>query len=175
MEELSAKAGSNVSKIEKSKEKAERLISVIANTEMVGDYHRVANEERKAGRFWDGVSLLSLAGMVGFAIYSFHGTSVEFSVGMFLARLGVALTFGALSGYAARQSDKHHQVERRNRRVEHELALLDSFLAELPDSERDKVIASVTDRLIARGDLQGGRHDEQISENRPDTTQGNDS
>ncbi len=155
-ENLSAKAGGIISEIEKFKEKAERLIHVIANTGMVGGCQRVANEERKVGRFWDGVSLLSLAGMVGFAIYAFHGTFDDFNPGVFLARFGVVLTFGALAGYAARQADKHHKVERRNRRVELELASIDPFLAELPDEERNQIKAAVADRLFAREDLQGG-------------------
>ncbi|NIC36493.1 hypothetical protein HBJ58_07370 [Halomonas desiderata] len=155
-EDLSSKAGGVISDLEQLKEKAERLVHVIANTGMVGGYQRVANEERRVGRFWDGVSLLSLAGMVGFAIYAFHGTFDDFNPGVFLARFGVVLTFAALAGYSARQADKHHKVERRNRRVELELASIDPFLAELPDDERNQVKAVVADRLFAREDLQGG-------------------
>ncbi len=155
-EDLSAKADGVISELENLKEKAERLVHVIANTGMVGGYQRVANEERRVGRFWDGVSLLSLAGMVGFAIYAFHGTFEDFNPGVFLARFGVVLTFAALAGYGARQADKHHKVERRNRRVELELASIDPFLAELPDDERNQVKAAVADRLFAREDLQGG-------------------
>lgn len=155
-EDLNDKADSVISELEKLKEKAERLLHVIANTGMVGGYQRVANEERIVGRFWDGVSLLSLAGMVGFAIYAFHGTFDDFNPGVFFARFGVVLTFAALAGYGARQADKHHKVERRNRRVELELASIDPFLAELPDDERNQVKAAVADRLFAREDLQGG-------------------
>ncbi|WP_163576229.1 hypothetical protein [Halomonas faecis] len=154
--ELSVKADGVISGLENLKEKAERLVHVIANTGMVGGYQRVANEERRVGRFWDGVSLLSLAGMVGFAIYAFHGTFDDFNLGAFLARFGVVLTFAALAGYGARQADKHHKVERRNRRVELELASIDPFLAELPDDEKNKIKAAVADRLFAREDLQGG-------------------
>ncbi|MCC5860267.1 MAG: hypothetical protein JJT90_19115 [Ectothiorhodospiraceae bacterium] len=155
-EDLSAKADGYISELENLKDKAERLVHVIANTGMVGGYQRVANEERRVGRFWDGVSLLSLAGMVGFAIYAFRGTFEDFNPGVFLARFGVVLTFAALAGYGARQADKHHKVERRNRRVELELASIDPFLAELPDDERNRVKAAVADRLFAREDLQGG-------------------
>lgn len=91
-----------------------------------------------------------LVGMVGFAIFAFKGTLDEFEIGAFLARFGVVLTFGALAGYGARQADKHHKVERRNRRVELELASIDPFLAELPEAERNQVKAAVADRLFAR-------------------------
>lgn len=154
--DLSTNADSVLSDIETYKEKAERLIHVIANTGMVGGYQRVANEERRVGRFWDGVSLLSLGGMIGFAIYAFHGTFDDFSLGVFLARFGVVLTFGALAGYAARQADKHHKVERRNRRVELELASIDPFLAELPDEQRNKIKAVVADRMFAREEPHSG-------------------
>lgn len=136
--------------LERFKRQAEQLVHVITNTGMVGGFQRVANEERRAGRFWDAVSLFSLVGMVGFAIYAFKGAFQEFEVGVFLARFGVVLTFGALAGYSARQADKHHKVERRNRRVELELASIDPFLAELPESERNKVKTAVADRLFAR-------------------------
>ena len=155
-EELSVKAENIISEIDTFKGKAERLIHVIANTGMVGGYQRVANEERRVGRFWDGVSLLSLAGMIGFAIYAFHGTFDDFDLRVFLARFGVILTFGALAGYSARQADKHHRVERRNRRVELELASIDPFLAELPDEERNQIKAAVADRMFAREEPQSG-------------------
>lgn len=148
--QLNERSESTVNKIESLKDKAERLVHVIANTGMVGGYQRVANEERNAGRFWDAVSLCSLVGMVVFAIFAFKGTLDEFEIGAFLARFGVVLTFGALAGYGARQADKHHKVERRNRRVELELASIDPFLAELPEAERNQVKAAVADRLFAR-------------------------
>lgn len=148
--QLNERSENTIDDIESLKGKAERLVHVIANTGMVGGYQRVANEERNAGRFWDAVSLCALVGMVSFAIFAFKGTLEEFEVGAFLARFGVVLTFGALAGYGARQADKHHRVERRNRRVELELASIDPFLAELPEEERNQVKAAVADRLFAR-------------------------
>lgn len=57
--QLNERSENTVNKIESLKDKAERLVHVIANTGMVGGYQRVANEERNAGRFWDAVSLCS--------------------------------------------------------------------------------------------------------------------
>ncbi|MDX9688069.1 hypothetical protein [Halopseudomonas formosensis] len=152
---LEARASSSVDSVENLKEKAERLVHVIANTGMVGGYQRVANEERRVGRFWDAVSLLSLAGMVLFAVSAFREALEDFHLTAFLARFSVILTFAALAGYAARQAEKHHKVERQNRRIELELASIDPFLAELPEEERNQVKAAVADRLFAR-DVNGG-------------------
>lgn len=146
---LGEKANGYISEIKENKEQAESLIHVIANTGMVGGYQRVANEERSVGRFWDAVTLLSLAGMVVFAMNVFSSVLEEFSITSFIAKLGVILTFGALAGYSSKQAEKHHSVERRNRKVELELASIGPFLAELPKEDRNRVKSIVADRLFA--------------------------
>ena len=149
-------ASSLLDHLSDSKSRAEGLVHVIANTGMVGGYQRVANEERLAARLWEGLAVISMAGLVGFAVYAFFGTlNDDFKWGVFLARAFVAITFGILAGYAARQAEKHHQVERRNRRVELELASIGPFLAELPEEERNDVKKRLAARLFGNTDGTG--------------------
>lgn len=142
-------ASSLLDQLIQKKSRAEALVHVIANTGMVGGYQRVANEERLVARLWEGLAVISMGGLVGFAVYAFFSTlHDDFKWGVFLARAFVALTFGILAGYAARQAEKHHQVERRSRRVELELASIGPFLSELPEGERNEVKKRLAARLF---------------------------
>lgn len=157
---LEEDASSLLDHLSESKSRAEELVHVIANTGMVGGYQRVANEERLAARLWEGIAVIAMSGLVGFAVYAFFGTlNDDVKWGVFLARAFVAITFGVLAGYAARQAEKHHQVERRNRRVELELASIGPFLAELPEEERNEAKKRLAARLFGNTDgmESGGR------------------
>ena len=84
------------------KTQAEKLVHVIGNTGMVGGYQRVANEERKASRFWKAVAGSSMMGLIGFGIYTFLITAHSgFTWGVFAGRGLVVIGFGILSAYAA--------------------------------------------------------------------------
>ncbi|MBI4303957.1 MAG: hypothetical protein HY665_06430 [Chloroflexi bacterium] len=135
------------------KRKAEDLVHIIANTGMAGGYQRVANEERKVARFWQLVTGVSMLGLVGFAIYAFvltiHGA---FNWGMFGGRAFVAVTFGIISAYAARQAEKHEEVERRSRRIELELASIDPYLAPLPEEVQHDVKQQLAERLFGQNE-----------------------
>ena len=155
--QLENDTSSLIEQLIEKKARAEELVHVIANTGMVGGYQRVANEERLVARIWEGLAVISMGGLVGFAVYAFFSTlHDDFKWGVFLARAFVALTFGILAGYAARQAEKHHQVERRNRRAELELASIGPFLSELPEGERNEVKRRLAARLFGNTDDMGG-------------------
>lgn len=161
MASLRDSAAELLKSIEQQKKRAEDLVHVIADTGMVGGYQRVANEEQVVARVWEGVALVALVGLVGFAIYAFRSTlGATFDWGVFLARGFVAVTFAVLAGYAARQAEKHHAIERRNRRVELEIASIGPFLTELPEDERNEVKKNLAERLFGNPDpastLKGG-------------------
>ena len=95
-----------------------------------------------------------MLGLIGFAIFAFVDTlGAVFNWGTFGGRAFVALTFGVLAAYAARQAEKHEQVERRSRRLELELAALDPFLEPLPEAERFAVKRQMADRLFGQPDF----------------------
>lgn len=139
--------------IQKHKNRAEKLIGVITNTGMVGGYQKIANKEQRASMIWHSIAILSLLGLVGFAIYAFASTlSPEVNWGQIFAKAFVSVTFGISAAYAAKQADKHELSELKNRRMELELASIDPYLIDLPEVKRHEIKERLAKRLFARSE-----------------------
>lgn len=140
IQEQSAQSKKHLEKILSQKERAEELVYVIGNTGMVGGYQKIANDERKVAFRWQAVAVVAFVGLIAFAVFAFLATlggSVSWQA--FGARLFVAVSFGILAAYAARQADRHEYVERSSRRLELALASVDPYLVSLPEETRHEV------------------------------------
>lgn len=148
-----------IAQLEAHKKRAEDIVNVISNTGMVGGYQRVANEERKQAIKWENITLGSLVGLIVVAIWAFWvATHTQFNWGLFSSRIFVALPFGIIAAYSARQADKHHDLERRNRRVELELASIDPYILPLPEEVRHEVKRQLAERLFGQSEpVQSGK------------------
>lgn len=143
-----------VQHIDDQKNIAEKLVGIITETGWVGGYQRVANEERKAARLWRQIASLSMVGLIIFAGYAFLPTlQGEFNWGSFAGRVFVTLTFGVLAAYAAREAEQHRRVERRNRRVELELASIGPFLMSLPPDNQNEVRRLLAEKFFGQNDI----------------------
>lgn len=139
-DEQSTIANERLEEITAHKERAQQLIHVIANTGMVGGYQKIANDERRAAFRWQVIAVGAFVGLISFAIFAFGATlgdSVSWQI--FGARTLVAVAFGVLAAYGARQADKHEHVERSNRRLELALASVDPYLVSLPENLQHEV------------------------------------
>jgi len=137
---INGRTNSLVNNIESNKDEAEKLVHVIANTGMAGGYQKVANQARKTKNYWHFITIISLIGLITFAIIAFMTTvQTEFNFGKFGARTFVAFAFGILAAYSARQAEKNSEVERVNRQLELELASIDPYLSKLPEEKQIEV------------------------------------
>jgi hypothetical protein len=142
-----------IQEIERQKEKAAELITIITNSGLIGGYQKVANQEQTTSRVWQGMAILSFIGLIAFAVFAFLATLPEqFVWGRVGARAFVAVTFGIFAAYAARQADKHESIERKNRKMELELAAIDPYLSELPVDTRHKIKEELASRLFAQSE-----------------------
>ena len=161
---LTSMADDIVSKIEASKQKAEDLVGIITDTGMVGGYQRVANDARDAGRKWRKVAVWSLVGLVGFAIAAFVESLIhEIRWDQIAARIFVATAFGILAAYAALQADKNERTERKNRKVELELASILPYLHGLPQDQQHKIRQELAMRMFGRDDVQEVKEDKKTT------------
>ncbi|GAU08885.1 hypothetical protein [Desulfoplanes formicivorans] len=151
--ELTLSAEEIIKQIEKQKEKASELVTIITNSGMVGGYQTVANKAKTSSIIWQVIAVLSFLGLIAFAIVAFKATFSEtLHWGKVGARVFVAITFGILAAYAARQADKHEEAERKNRKMELELAAIDPYLSELPVETRHKIKEELASRLFAQSE-----------------------
>jgi len=137
-------------------EKAEKIVGLIGNTGLTGNYQRVANAEKKVADLFRWIAIGCMILMVACVAWIVvHVTSDDFNWQIALFRLVAAIAFGAPAWYCAHESTRHRKIEHRNRRIELELASLSPYLAEMPDEERRKIIAELSKDYFGREDELG--------------------
>lgn len=145
--DISTSTENLVKNLREKKEEAEKLVNVVANVGMSGGYQKVADQARKTKIFWQVVAIISILGLIGFAIFAFYETvGADFDLGKFGARSFVAVSFGVLAAYSARQADKNAEFERRNRQLELELASIDMYLAKLTEEDQREVKKKLSEK-----------------------------
>lgn len=149
--EAQTHAGAVMRTLDEQKAMAQRLVGIITDTGMVGGYQRVANEEAKRAKLWEVVAVVTMVGLVAFAAWAFLPTlGGTFNWSAFAGRAFVTLSFGALAAYAARRAEHHRDEERRNRRLELELASVGPFLDLLPEDVQHEVRRQLADRFFGQ-------------------------
>lgn len=145
--EASARIGTLDADIEKSKE----LVKLVSDIAVTGDYANIANEERKtADRLrWIGLGLMGL--MVVLAFFTLN-LLVEkgFDWGIAFYRVVSIGIVGIPAFYLVKESDKHRQNERRNRKYQLELTAIDPYLKTMPQPEQDKLKATLAERFFGQ-------------------------
>ena len=152
-EDLAARGTAVIAELQVQKQKADELVNVIGNTGMMGGYQKVADAQKKAAGRWQWIAMVSMLGLVAFAIYAFVGSQGTDSIkwGIVAARAFVAVAFGIPATYAARQATRQEDGERRNRKAALELSAIDPYLAPpLPPETRFKVKESLASRFFGQ-------------------------
>ncbi|MCO6438560.1 MAG: hypothetical protein J5J06_15825 [Phycisphaerae bacterium] len=134
-------------------EEAAKIVGLIGNTGLTGNYQRVANAEKKIADLFRWIAIGCMLVMVVCVVLIVRNiTAQDFNWEIALFRLLAAIAFGAPAWYCAHESTRHRRNEHRNRRIELELASLSPYLAEMPDEERRKIIAELSKDYFGRED-----------------------
>lgn len=134
---------------------AEKIVGVITDTGMIGGYQREANSARNAGTFWRVTALLSLIGLIAFAITIFVLGVIDkdpavLSWPIVGWRVFVATAFGLLAAYSARQADKHDRTRRRYRKMELELASISPYLHDVPEEKKIEIKMELAKKMFGQ-------------------------
>lgn len=136
-------------------DEAAKIVGLIANTGLTGNYQRVANEQAKIANLlrWVALGCMGLAiAVASFVVFRVGSADFNWEVGLF--RLLGVLTFSIPGWYCARESIRHRMIEQHNRRIELELAALSPYLATLTDDERKRIVTELSGRYFGRDGVQ---------------------
>ncbi|WP_231291054.1 hypothetical protein, partial [Thioalkalivibrio sp. ALE6] len=149
--------------LSEKKSEAERIVSLIGNIGLTGNFKGAASREKKSADRLRIIALACFLGMVVVVLATLF-VSVEngFDPWLALFRLGAALSLIVPAAYAARESSRHRTRENKNRQAELELASIDAYLETLPEDKRMEIKADLTGKFFG--------HDTEDEKNERDVT-----
>lgn len=154
------KAGAALRDVEEHRQRIEKLVGVIGNLGVTSGYLRAANHARISMWVWQVITVASLAGVSFVAYHAFLPLTLgSFTWEAFAGRVVLSLSVGVLAAYGAKQADKFHDSERRNRRLALELEAIGPYLAPLPQEQQDRFRLEIGDRSFGREEIRDSDSD----------------
>lgn len=134
--------------LEERRVEAARIVQVVGNIGVTGNYQQIANSEGKQANFWRWATILFFAGGVIVAAATFikfwgqpFSPETAWSVAI---RLLYAIAITAPAWYTARESARHRTSSDRARQTELELASIGPFIELLPEEKKFQIRADLT-------------------------------
>lgn len=141
-----------LSEIQEQLNKAEEIVGTLVKTSLSGTYKQIANRELWSAWLMRGLAMLAfiaLGGMVVWAVKVLNlGNDGLVNWDVFAVRISFGLVFAFPGIYFARESSRHWNSEKHNRRLALELATFEPFLVHLDDKERKDLVAKKADEYF---------------------------
>jgi len=135
-----AEAKSIVEKLEQKLAEANKIVNIVGNVGVTGNYQKIANQHKESANFFRWVALGFMIVMSGLLIYSIIELSnTDFNLYKSLVRILAAAVLTYPAVYAARESSKHRALETKNRNLELELASIGPFIELLPEDTKQTI------------------------------------
>jgi hypothetical protein len=139
IEDLKTKVQTELDQIHTMNKEAEKIVGIISMKGLAQGYQKIANDEGKKAFWWNFGSLASMVAVIVFGVIFLlmHKGTLDWTA--LISRIvltGVGIT---LFTYCAKQATNHRNEERRNRKIELELASLDPYLKDLEEKEQKRV------------------------------------
>lgn len=131
-----------------------QIFGAIGSASLAGHFRKTADEQRDAANRFRLIALALMLLMVGMAATTFYLTlgSVTADWHLFAFRFTTSVILVIPALYAAQESAKHRDRERRLRKSDLELASIDAYLALLPGDKRDELKEKLADKFFGQSD-----------------------
>lgn len=143
-----------LSGLDELKSNAAKIVQVVGNIGVTGNYQRIANDEASKADFWRWATVLFFAGgvtLAGATFYRFWGEPITpESIWAIAVRLLYAIAITAPAWYTARESARHRSNSDRARQTELELASLGPFIELLPPEKKIAIREEMTKLYFGR-------------------------
>jgi len=152
--ELSSKAGVALDDLEIQRTKAARIVQVVGNIGVTGNYQQIANSEASQANFWRWVTIAIFGAGISVAAATFikfwnEPFSAE-NMWSVVIRLLYAIAITAPAWYTARESARHRTNSDRARQTELELASIGPFIELMPEDKKVEIRESLTKIYFGR-------------------------
>lgn len=155
--EKQAKSDSSalIAQLEDQRTQAARIVQVVGNIGVTGNYQQIANAESKQANFWRWVTVTIFGAGIAVAAATF----IKFWGQPFTAenawsvviRLLYAIAITAPAWYTARESARHRTNSDRARQTELELASIGPFIELMPEDKKVEIRQQLTPFYFGKG------------------------
>ncbi len=134
--------------LEKKQSEAAKIVQVVGNIGITGNYQRIAKEEGRTANTWRGITVGIFLVGIGLAVTAFlrflHDPISSESFWSVALRLLFAIGVTGPAIYTAKESARHRTNADRARKLELELASLGPFIELLPEEQKREIRQKLT-------------------------------
>lgn len=158
--------------LERKLNDATKLVNVIGNVGVTGNYQIIANEHKKTADNWRTIATIFmciLSGLLIFSIWKIGDINYDWHKAIIRIIASAILIYPAT--YAARESGKHRKLENLNRRLELELSSISPFIEILDETKKQEIKAKLVEKYFGNNQSSGDESEknENISANMLET------
>jgi len=136
LEKRNVESGTLLNDISEKQKEAAKIVQIVGNIGVTGNYQKMALKEGRAASFWRAATILFFLISIGIVIFALTSLSSGQEWHFALIRLLAAITLTAPAYYTARESARHRTTADSANRAELELASLGPFIQSLPEAEQ---------------------------------------
>lgn len=138
-----------VENLETKLEEAKRLVNVIGNVGVTGNYQNIANEHKRTANIWRVLAIIFMVILSGLLVYTIWDvSSANYDWIKSIIRIIAAAALSYPATYAAKESSKHRRLENLNRKLELELASLTPFIEMLPEDKKRDIKVNLVEKYF---------------------------
>lgn len=150
--ETSEAAEKSLAELTRNEVDAKRIVQVVGNIGVTGNYQKIANQEASKADWWRLATVGFFLVGVGLAGYSFYvhlnQAITPGNFWTFALRFVTALAIASPAFYTARESARHRTNADRARQRELELASLGPFIELLPKERKEEIREKLVERYF---------------------------
>jgi len=128
---------------------ANKLVNVIGNVGVTGNYQIIANEHKKTADNWRTIATVFMCILSTLLIYSIWKIGdVNYDWHKAIIRIVASAILIYPATYASRESSKHRKLENLNRKLELELSSISPFIEILDEPKKQEIKAKLVEKYF---------------------------
>ena len=152
LQDFSTDAQDIIKQLNAERDKAAKIVQVVGNIGVTGNYQTLANNENAAADRWRQITLAFFTvGIVLVSIVLLHHLFGNETSGLdsLIVRFALAAVVTLPALYAASESSRHRRIAEQARTTELQLASLSPFLATLPQDKQNEILEQLAPTYFA--------------------------
>lgn len=138
-----------INDLERKLNDANKLVNVIGNVGVTGNYQIIANEHKKNANNWRAIATIFMCILSGLLIYSIWKIGdIDYDWHKAIIRIVASAILIYPATYASRESDKHRKLENLNRKLELELSSISPFIEILDENKKQEIKVKLVEKYF---------------------------